>query len=209
MKKFKPFVFLFATLIALSSCKKGQASFIIKGNVSDETFQTSLTNATIQLYRIAAGTNEETLISELESTDGSFRFEVKRDKTTQYKIAVTKQNYFPIVKEIPFNSLSIEQENTVSLSTTAQSWVKLRFNNLNALSSDHLKYIKQNGKVNCDECCPATEQHLYGPQNTSFICPNDANTTYSIFYAVLNTTDQGIKSVITPAFDTTELLITY
>jgi len=209
MKKISPFIFLVSLLLLFTQCKKGQASFIITGLVTDETFQTPLHDTHIQLFRIAAGTSEETLVAETKASDGSFRFEVKRDKTTVYKIYVSKNNYFSCTKEIPFSTLSIEQENVVNLTTTAKAWVKLKFNNINPLSSDHIKYIKQEGKMNCDDCCPSTEQHLYGAQNTSIICPNDANTTYSIFYAVLNSTDQGIKSVNTPAFDTTELLITY
>lgn len=197
-------------LLLILSCKKGKGEFILKGSVQDNTFNTSLSGATVKLFQVPIGTTDMILIGTTTiSSDGNYEFSFSREKMERYVIRVTRQNYFQIEEDIYFSSLSLENENIRNYSTTAKSWVKLRFVNLSPSASDVLGYIKQDGKQDCAECCSKDQQYLYGVIDTAIFCINDANTPYSYFYYVSGTSNNGIKSVITTAFDTTELLLQY
>ena len=202
------YIILCATM--LFSCKKGSSNFTIKGTITDTTFNQALSGATLSLYQVPSGTNNSVLISSTTvAADGSYSFTFKRDKMDKYILTVAKNNYFSLSETITFSSLSIEEDNVRNYSTTAMAWVKLHFFNLNPSDLDELDYTKQQGKQTCSGCCPTTEQHLYGAIDTSIYCINDANTVYSYLYSVYGTTDQGIMSVTTTAFDTTELYLSY
>ncbi len=203
---------LLALFIGLSfySCKKGTANFTIKGTITDATFSQPLTGASVNLYEVPTGSNTETLVSSMTlGADGAYKFIFPRDKMDKYILRVDKANYFNLEETIYFSSLTIEKDNERDYSTTAKAWVRLRFVNQNPVSTDELDYVKQQGKISCAECCPTAYQYLYGAIDTAIYCINDGNTTYSYYYSVFGTSVQGIKSVTTTAFDTSEILLTY
>ena len=105
--------------------------------------------------------------------------------------------------------MTIEEDNIRNYTTTALSWVRLRFINQSPSPSDVLQYSRQIGKINCSTCCPAGTNYLNGAIDTSIYCVNDGNTTYQYQYSVVGTTNNGIKSATTIAFDTTEILLQY
>ena len=192
------------------SCKKGQANFVLKGTITDLTFNQSLKGATVKLYQVPVGTTQNQLLnSSIIGNDGSYTFTFPRDKMEKYIMVITKTNYFDISEEVFFSTLSTKDDNIRNFSTTAKSWAKLTFINSNPLPSDQLKYIKQAGKEGCSECCSDAEQLLVGTVNTSIYCINDGNTDYSYYYWLLGTTNQGLKSAYTTAFDTVEISLTY
>ncbi|MFN5634971.1 MAG: hypothetical protein ACK49D_09895 [Flavobacteriia bacterium] len=207
---------LFLTLLVtvfsstFSSCRKGKADFTLKGVLTDETFNTPHANAQVKLYSVPVATSQMILIgSSTTGPDGSYTFTFPRDKMEKYVLVVTKDNYFEINETIFFSSLSISEDNIRNCGTTAMSWARLIFLNQSPLASDKFRYIKQEGKVDCMECCPATQQEYYGALDTTIYCVNDGNTNYSYYYWVLGTNDQGLKSAFTPAFDTVDIVLNY
>lgn len=207
MKKLIFFLLLNALLF---SCKKGKADFTLKGTVTDITFAQNLNGAIVKLYQVPVASTQQELIGTITiSNDGLYSFTFPRDKMEKYLLKISKTGYFDIEKEVYFSELTVEEDNIRNYSTTAKSWVKLTFHNLNPLVSDQLKYIKQEGKENCAECCSDTEQNYYGALDTSIYCINDGNTTYSYYYWVIPSTNQGLKSAYTTAFDTTEIILNY
>lgn len=204
------YLFVLLILIIGLSCKKKKAEFVLKGVVTDLTFNQKHNGAAIKLYQVPVGSTSEILIgSAVISSDGAYSFTFERDKMEKYVIRVFKSGYFDIESEVFFSDLSVSDDNVRDLSTTAKSWVKLTFHNLNPLPGDDFKYIKQSGKEGCAECCPETEQQYYGALDTSIYCINDGNTYYSYLYWVAGTTNQGLKSTITVPFDTTEIILNY
>lgn len=197
-------------LITFVSCKKGKADFVIKGSINDQTYSAWLSNAEVKLFATEAGSSEENLIA-TTTTDvsGNYSFTIPRDKMESYSIKINKSLYFEIHEIINFSSLTIEEDNIRNYSTTAKSWVKLRFINQNPQPGDELKYTKEQGKTNCTECCAQGDYYLDGPVDTTIYCINDGNTTYAYHYWILNSTIHGSKSVLTQAFDTTEILLEY
>ena len=200
----------FSILILLFSCSKKSSNYILKGTINDSSLSSILSNASIRLYKQLPGNSYETFISSTTSaSDGSYSFNFERDKSEKYSIKISKANYFNLEETITVASLSIGSENNRNYSLSAKSWVKLHFKNLDPLPEDVFRFMKQQGKVNCTECCPSSYQYLYGAKDTSIYCINDGNSTYSYIYAVVGTTNQDIKSVITSPFDTTEIYLEY
>ncbi|MFO0495604.1 MAG: carboxypeptidase-like regulatory domain-containing protein [Flavobacteriia bacterium] len=201
---------LFSSFILFLSCKKKNADFVIKGLVSDATFSQPLSNATVKLYQIPVGSTEEVLIASSKTdAQGNYTFSFPREKMEKYRLLISKSNYFLIDEIIYFSELSLESDYIENCSTTAMSWAKLTFHNLNPQAVDHLQYIKQSGKNGCMECCPTSYQDYYGSLDTSIYCINDGNTDYSYLYWVLGTSDQGSRTVFTTAFDTSEVILNY
>jgi hypothetical protein len=203
-------MFLLFLIINLFGCKKGAGEFVIKGTITDVTFDTGLNGATIELYKVPVASNNEFLVeSKTLGTDGSYSFTVPREKMEKYLIRVNKNLYFPIESSIYYSTLNVESDNIRNFSTNAKSWVELKFLNNNPLPNDHLRYIKQQGYSGCMECCPITEQDYYGAIDTSIYCVNLGNTVYSIYYWIIGSNNQGLLEATTTPFDTTQIYLPY
>ena len=203
-------MFLLFLIMNLFGCKKGAGEFVIKGTITDVTFDTGLNGATIELYKVPVASNNEFLVeSKTLGTDGSYSFTVPREKMEKYLIRVNKNLYFPIESSIYYSTLNVESDNIRNFSTNAKSWVELKFLNNNPLPNDHLRYIKQQGYSGCMECCPITEQDYYGAIDTSIYCVNLGNTVYSIYYWIIGSNNQGLLEATTTPFDTTQIYLPY
>lgn len=209
--KYTVFALILLLGVSLGACKKKKISYTVEGIVTDASYSQPLSGATVQLYGTPAGSSTPSQLIGTTTTggDGKYSFTFDRDKIEQYVIIVSRNQYFEITDSFTAESLSTTETNTRNLSTTAKSWVKLRFVNLAPEATDELKYIRQNGKSGCAECCYGGEQFLYGAVDTTIYCINDGNTTYSYYYWVLNTQNNGPKSIVTQPFDTVELLLNY
>lgn len=194
----------------LFSCEKGTGTFVIKGNISDQTFQTGLEGAVVSIYKVPIGTADELFVESLTlPANGNYEFSVPREKMERYILRVEKPLYFSIEKNLYYSELSIEKDNLCDLGTKAMAWAKIHFKNNNPLPLDHFRYIKQEGLAACLSCCPTTTQNFYGALDTTFYCLNNGNTTYSIYYWEMNTNNSGLKSTNTTAFDTTLIEVIY
>ncbi len=199
----------FISVAVLSCKKKGKADFVLKGTLTNTTFSIPMDGAQVQLFEKKAGGSSFDLIG-TTSTDGNgaYSFTFPRNSVESYKITLTKDLYFDIEQIINFSDLTIENDNVRNFSTTAKSWVKLRFINQSPSSTlDVLKYTQVEGKTGCLLCCPSGEHSLYGVIDTTIYCINDGNTTYRYNFIIGSTT--GTKFANTTAFDTTEILLTY
>ncbi len=207
----KKMIFFGLMLLGIASCKKDEIDFTLKGTITDATFGGGLEGATITLTEVPIASGAYKVVGTgVLTADGSYAFVFPREKAEKYILTVTKNNYFTIESDITFSEFSPETPLVKDYSTTAKSWVKLRFINQSPADNDDvLKFNKMAGKVGCLECCPAEEHFLYGIVDTSFICVNDANASYSYLYNVLGTSNQGVESIVTVPFDTVTITKTY
>ncbi len=202
--------FVLISMLTLFGCKKGAGTFTINGIITDETFNTGLSGATIELFKVPVASNNEILVeTKTLGNDGSYEFIFPREKVEKYIIRVNKNLYFPIESLVYYSSLNVESKNIRNFSTAAKSWVKIRLLNNSPNAGDHLIFTKQLGLDGCAECCPITEQHFYGATDTSIYCINKGNTLYSILYQVFGTTNTDIKEAFTTPFDTTQIYLAY
>lgn len=199
--------FIFGLII---SCEKGTGNFTIKGTITDATNQSGLQGAEIKIYKVPIASTQEILISTaVIGSDGSYTFTFPREKMERYVLHVDKVNYFELTEDIYYSSLSLKNDNVRNYSTKAKAWIALHFINSNPQATDHLQYIKQDGLQGCTACCPNSEQNYFGALDTTIYCINNGNEIYSVYYWVLNSSNQGLLSAVTTAFDTTEIILNY
>jgi hypothetical protein len=205
------YIFSIVIISLTFSCKKkGKADFTLKGVVTDGTFSTPLTSADVFLYETIAGESASSLIGQTTTNSiGEYAFTFARNSAESYYITTTKADYFPLEETIYFSELTIDNDNVRNFTTTALSWVRLRFINNSPSATDVFQYNRQKGKINCASCCSAGVNYLYGAIDTSIYCVNDGNTIYQYQYSLQGTTNNGIKSTTTVAFDTTEIFLSY
>ena len=194
----------------IGSCQKNAGIFEISGTVTDLSSSSGLENCKLYLYSYPVGTGEELLTdSTFTQNDGSYTFSFERAQMEKYKIELEKDGYFEGEEIIYFSALTLEEVNTVDLETYGKSWVGIRLKNNSPQIEDHFRYIKQEGKTNCSECCPTEEQNFYGDLDTTIYCANNANENYSIMYWVIGTSIVDIASANTTFLDTTLIEVTY
>lgn len=202
------YLFLFFLVLSSVSCKKGKADITLRGTITDSTFGTSHSGASIKLYEnIAGGAGTNLLGNSTVASDGSYSFTFPRNNAESYTLLVEKNLYFDVNELVYLSELTIEEDNIQNFSTTAKSWVNLHFVSSNNFS---VQYTKQNGKQGCEECCTTETQTLPGNLDTMIYCINDGNTSYSYNYSILGSGGvNGNKTAVTSAFDTTEILLNY
>lgn len=202
-------VILFSSLLLVSACKKKKITYTVQGTVTNTSASSGLSNIELKVELKKAGNAYFTTLTTVTTdSQGKFSFSVENDLYETIKITANPSMYFSLERIIPYSDLN-QESNVYNLSTSAKSWARLIFNNVNPNAGDHLQYIKQQGKVGCSECCPSDEQHIYGAANDTVICINDGNSYYSYLYSVIGTSNTDIKAVFTPAFDTATLILNY
>ncbi len=197
------FIILLAIPLFLSSCKKEELSFTLKGTVNDETLNSSISSAKVSIYTFPLGSTLGTKVTTLTTdSQGNFEYELVREKYEKIEIKVEKENYFTNIDVIPFSNLSTENENTFSYSLNAKSWTRFVIYNQQPLQSDELKIFKDSGKEDCDECCANGYSYYYGAADTSVYCPNNGNEYMKFYYWVNGNESNGLDSVYNTPFDT-------
>jgi len=206
----KKFILLVLVFALIFSCEKNAGIFEISGTITNLSSSSGLENCRIYLYSYPVGSGEELLTdSAYTDNNGSYTFSFERAQMEKYKIVFDKDGYFEGEEIIYFSALSLEAVNTINLDTYGKSWVGIRLKNNSPQLEDHFRYIKQEGKINCIECCPADEQNFYGNIDTTIYCANNANENYSIMYWVIGTSIVDIATANTSFLDTTLIEITY
>lgn len=204
-------MFLILTIALSSGCKKkGKADFTLKGTIIDATFSVPLADADLSIYELKAGSAQMSLIGQTTTnSSGEYSFTFPRNTAESYHLTSSKSLYFDLEETIYFSDLTIEEDNYRNFTTTAKSWVRLKFFNQSPNTTDILQYNRQKGKIDCSICCPSGLNYLNGAVDTSIYCVNDGNTIYQYQFLVQGTSNTGIKSATTIAFDTTEIYLQY
>lgn len=205
----KPIFFALTLLFALG-CGKNPKQLILEGVITDGSFGTPLAGATVTLYGVSSSTNQFSAIgTTVTDAQGAYRFEFERTRTEKYTLKVNKALYFDLEEDINNSSFNLKGSTIRNYTTTAKAWVEIKMLNHNPSINDHMQYIRQAGKINCDACCSNDTQHFYGAVDTSVYCINDGNSPYRIEYAVYGTNNTGILEANTTPFDTTTIYLGY
>lgn len=201
-------LFLGILLLTLGlSCKKKNLKYLIKGTIHDSSFNVPLSGAKVSIsVTTTSGSVPVQKTSLITDANGSYSYELDREKIQSVIISVEKDNYFSDGTTTTLDNLSLENDNTFNYNIYAKSWARLHFV---SDGTKTVKYYKQAGKNGCAECCPTGEIQLNNITDYSVYCINNGNTPYQLFYDVQGTTNNGTLSVNTVPFDTTEILISY
>ena len=203
-------IYILFVLCISTSCKKSAGTFEIQGTIINQLNASGLEGCKLYLYSYPVGTNEELLTDSTTSNqDGTYSFQFERAQIEKYKITFTKEGYFEGEKTIFFSELTLEDVNILNFETNGKSWAGIRILNQSPEAGDHFRYIKQEGKTDCQACCPSDEQNFFGALDTTIYCINNANEPYSILYWIIGTPILDIATVNTTMADTTLIEITY
>jgi len=194
-------------IITSFSCKKkGKATLVLKGVITNASSNIPLDGTTVKLYEQVAGSTNPNLLGTVTTNSfGEYSFSFARNQVESYKLTANHASFFSIESVINFSDLTIENDNVRSFSTYAKSWAWIHFVNQTGVSS--VQFQRTVGKINCIECCPSTQQTINGFTDTSIYCINDGNTSYSFSYIVPGSSTTGNKTVVTVPFDSTEMLL--
>ena len=194
-------------VLILISCKKETPNFTLKGIITDICFDKGLDNAVLDLYEIEVGSKKSTFVSStMTDANGNYSFNFPRNKIEKYLITIAKENYFYTEHEINFSSLTTNNDNIKNYVVNAKSWVNIHFENTDNDLSKTIEFGIEEGKTDCEECCPDTRRVLSQIIDTNIICINNGNSTYSIL--TITDTLQTL-SINTIAFDTVQLEIPF
>jgi hypothetical protein len=107
----------------LLSCEKGTGEFLIKGTITDDTFNQGLQGATASLYKVPIGTSDEQFVKSIVlPTNGTYEFVVPREKMERYILRVSKDLYFPLELSI-YRQLLWPGLNFISRTIIQQPWI--------------------------------------------------------------------------------------
>lgn len=209
--RFSLFLFLIS-LLFLTSCKKKELTFTLKGTITDGTYGGGLANATVKLYEIPAGSASpsEFLGSAELGSDGKYSFTFKRNVSEAYYLKIEKTNYFTAEETISFSAFSTESDLEKNYSLKAKGWIRLSIQNTGTTEiSDLFQFTVLEGLLNCSSCAPSGEQKLYGAIDTSFVFLNNGDQNFKLVFSATGQSILETREAITPAFDTTEMVFTY
>ena len=210
--KIKLLIGLIFILAIISSCKNdNELTFLLKGNVYDQTFEQGLSGGKVNVYTVSPESLSSTLVeTENISSNGSYEVEIKRGLYNSVIIEIEKENYFIQKIDVPFSDLKPNEDNVYDFSVYAKSWVVFNIKNQSSPSeSDELKFLKAYGKEGCDECCSNGFSFYYGVTDFEKVCPNNGNDGFSYKYWVNGNEFFLEDSITTPVFDTVSIDIFY
>lgn len=213
MKKIVFFLFVSIGLffILISACKPKALSFRITGVVMDMSNVAPVNTGEVQLFEYPLGSQigEFRGLIELKE-DGSFEFEIERNRAERFELRYNEDGYFNVEKTIFFSELNPSQENFFTLHTATQSWVQLIIKNqFNPSPNDKLKILKSQGRNDCFGCCPNDYYHFNGIQDTIFECLNNGNMYFGFYYWVNGSEIFNHDSIFCTPFDTVTYEIIY
>ncbi len=186
----------------LASCKKDEIEFTIEGKVTDKSLNSAQTGGTLKLYKIAAGGGDQTLVESV-SPDGSgnYSFTFERDKSEEYLIKFSRDNYFDESKTVFFSELSTNEPYKVNLTTEAVSRINWTIKNVSPFSeNDQVTIQKLSGRTDCPTCCANTSYEYSGADVDDILSCTTGGNSYVRFYIVNLAQDVILDSVFCPAF---------
>lgn len=206
-------------LVALFvSCKKNkEITIILSGNISDPNFNKKVSGASVTLLSKkvengAYNTNYKTIATTTSDVNGNYSFTFTRETVIDYKLQISKENYFTHEEIISPDDISTENGNIIDISFIPQSWVRLKITNTNPYSAnDRLDFSFYENTYDCESCCNTPAITLYGNDvDTTFKCTTWANK-YLKYQAIVYKLQTSIKKgeIYTPQGDTAILEFSY
>ena len=214
MKLLVLFSFIF---ILFFSCKRKEEHIIVIGQTFDNEQNVPLQNAKITLYgkKIESGSwtsSYSTLGTDFSDAQGNYSIEIENIKVSDFKIEITKDNYFTDIAEYKSDDIS-KGDNVLNFRLHSIAYVKLYIKNSNpATTQDLFKYKITNFENNCFECCTDSNYTFVGQNvNESKKCKTYGAFNLIINYSVRknNKINEFVDSILTTPFDTTSHYINY
>lgn len=209
---------LFAILL-LSSCRKNKTvEYEISGVISDQYTNAGIAGVTVILeVQELSGGNFSTTFKTIESTttssNGSYSFKFDRRNASEYRITISKTNYFGAEFSINPDHLNEEAANIKNYDMASKGWVRVNIKNVNPFNASDIVTYQMANTLNCNNgCCGVTPFELEGMNvDTTFICLAHGNSepTASGFYTKNGTGSSVSETFTVMPLDTVDVNIHY
>lgn len=209
-------VFYIIAISLLFSCNKGNdIEYSFGGMVVDEVQGIALNDANVDYYQIPFSSTLSTNNYQLAghtTTDagGIYQLSFPREKATQFKLKISKDNYFDHEEEFISEDISSEGQNIFGATLDPKSWVTFDITNAPpAAQSDEFKLVLYNYRESCDGCATADYNYLNGIVDTVFTFTSNAGEYFKFMVINVTTGQSSLDSVYMTPFDTATYQLDY
>ncbi len=204
-------LFIFV-IFAFQSCKKKTLTYVIKGTVSDQFTEGTISNIKIDLFQKiyinnTLSDNYKFIGSTVTDSEGRYSFEIARDRIYEIKLELFNDNYYEKKSVYSSSKLTTANENIFDEKLESKSWIKFFIKNNSNDPEWQLNIHKTNFKEGCIDCCGNGGQSFKGLVDTVFKCPTVGGQEVIIDYGKVGSQNQYTIRVTCEPFDTTNVFI--
>jgi hypothetical protein len=190
----------------------------IQGTVTDPNQGIPVQGATVRLsaQELSNGTfssSYATLATTTTSSSGTYSFQVSNRNIVDYKIEVSKSNYFEVEETFSPESMSPEIINTRNYSVLPQGYANFHISHTTPHdSTDSFIYQNVAGYLQCSTCCNHDIISLPGENvDTTYTCMVYGHTylKYNYFVTENQSVTTVTDSIFITSFDTAYRTIEY
>ena len=201
------FSILSAVIISFVACKKEEPTYMFQGIVWDKTNNAPMANATIKLYIQKTGM-EDLKVEIGTGSSGEYNVGIPRGRYEAITLEFIKDGCFVERVTRYLGTLKTDDINIVDVNMTYESTIAVRITNTSSVDQV-VQLTSPTGKTGCLTCCsPSQRTFLSTTLDTTYYCPNDANTSYEVFY-IIGTIGNGLRTATAAPGDTAVIHIQY
>ncbi len=195
-------------ILSFSACKKAP-EFQITGVVWDISNNRPMSDVRVEINKIYASamSNNDPIIVTTD-TEGRYKTTIKRDKYISIKLNLFKVNCFDEEKEVNASSLTPNHPNEINVNMSYISYIKVKLRNTSQ-GTGNISLTRDKGKINCSICCNTQKVTFpFQQSDIEYVCANDANLPYRLFYLASSGTSGFVEATAAPG-DTAVIQIAY
>jgi len=184
------FISLLLTL-SIPSCKKDNNTIVVEGIVNDPNTGIKVEGVTVVFSssKITDGvynSGYQEISRTTTDAGGNFRFEMEEERTSGYRITLSKTGYFSVNKDISADDIKAGTVYSPSFDIYPVGYIKLHVINQNPIdSSDFISYTFSAGYLGCYECCDNSMRYGYGETVDDWLkCKTYGNQNVTITWNV-------------------------
>lgn len=211
------FSVLMIALLLLGSCKKDPDMIEVRGTIVENYVGGNIGSASVVIQGKGVNTGiYSTGFTDLATTtsnaDGSFFLEFEKKPYSEYRIIVSKSNYFPELVNVSSSEIDGSSYNG-QIKLNAVAALHFVIKNVNPTSADdYINLVITQQPAVCSDCCPTSQINLPGISvDTSFYCTTHGNHKVLLVKTVKHAGAPVITvdTIAAQAFQTKEVLINY
>lgn len=198
----------------LLSCKKKSIQYEFNGVVTQSSNNNGVSGVSVaikqKLFSNSVSSNYfSNAGSATTGSDGSYSIVFDREKVTEFKFIIQKDNFFNEELIVSSSEITTEDPNIRDFNLDAEAWVKFDVYNLNPEVDDQLTFITYNFREGCEGC--TTNDYFYydGAVNTSWLFKTTGGEYVKFTYADGASGASTTDSIYATPFDTTSYYLEY
>lgn len=205
-----------AALALLAQCKKEEGKYAIAGKITHARTGEPLNGAAVNLQKKSVGGSVysaayTTAANTTTASDGAYHMEFARENFGGLKLAAHYSQFISREQELNVAGFDVGSTYNQSLSLYPEAFVQVHFQHPSlAASSDKIRFTFLNAQFDC-VCCYEGYQEFAGVVDTTTTCKlyGDQWLKYRAIFTHAEQDSTVVDSVYCPAFQTTQLLISY